>query len=118
MRTRTCGQLDGMAAIGAMWAKSRMRSTPGSAMLGNFFRSFRALSIGSANAVRRFPLNSCLTRIAISFRRTARSSGTMPPGFNAVASFAGVAAKSFSGAVPTDLVRDAQPFAQAASDAG
>ena len=68
--------------------------------------------------MRRSPLNWSLTRAAISLRRSARSSGTMPPGFRAVVSFSGDAAKSASGLVPMDLVNDVQPLAQAASEAG
>jgi len=63
-------------------------------------------------------LNWSLTRAAICLSRRARSSGTMPPGFKAVASFSGDAAKRASGLVPIDLVSDVQPLSQAASEAG
>ncbi len=68
--------------------------------------------------MRRSPSNWSLTRAAICLRRRARSSGTMPPGFRAAASFSGDAASRVSGVVPMDLVSDVQPLVQAASEAG
>ncbi len=68
--------------------------------------------------MRRSPSNWSLTRAAICLRRRARSSGTMPPGLRAVASFSGDAARRASGLVPMALVNEVQPLAQAVSEAG
>ncbi len=90
----------------------------GSAMLGNFFRSFLAFVTLPVSAPSKSPPHSFTTRKAISFSRRARSSGTIPPAFNAPPSFAGDAFSNSSGPMPTPLVNFAQPLAQAASLGG
>src|SRR5579862_2935011 len=119
MRTRTWGQLDGTAATEEMPAKSRMRSAPGSEMLGNFLSVARTLAMDNPlSDERRSPPNSFWTLSAISFKRMALSSGIIPPGFKARASLEGLAESRRSGSTPISRFKDSQPLAQEASLAG
>lgn len=87
----------------------------GSAIDGKFSSAARAFAIGMRrSASPEFPLNSFCTRSAISFRRAARNSRTIPPGFSAIAKFAGFAASGFSGTAETDRPKAPVPRRSAA----
>jgi hypothetical protein len=51
------------AVIRPLWANRRMRSAPGSAIPGNFFKVFRTSESGPTKAPRRSPPNSSFTRM-------------------------------------------------------
>jgi len=99
--------LDGTAATGSMRVKSSMRSAPGSPTVGNVFSTLRERRSAPS-----------FTRDAISTRRSARSSGTMPPARIARTSFLFGAARMASVETPTSCESAFHPFAQASSEAG
>ena len=105
--------------MGETPAKRRMRSAPGLPIFGNCLSAARGFRTDRRLRAAGRSLPCCLrTRSAISFRRRALSSGTMPPGFSACANLAGAAARIFSGCVPICFVNANQPLLQAASLAG
>ena len=87
------------------------------AMVGKRLSALRAAG-AALSARRRSPPNSSITIRAVSFRRDARSSGTMPPAFSAVASAESVAASTVSGASPTAARNASNPRRQLSREGG